>query len=158
MFFSVTPLYYLGGHSNMATVGFSFPTIHARSSPIFLDQWIYSYPFSVERPGINAAFYVLIFLVWKLIQTSKSFLFFVFFRPSCQASFRNVPQAPTAQFSLAKSVETLEHCRCSFLALRPNASWSNRGPRPDHSKLCARPVGFFVEQLIVLANRSNWFG
>ena len=33
--FSVTSLYSSGGHSNMAAVGFSFPTIDARSSPIF---------------------------------------------------------------------------------------------------------------------------
>ena len=35
IFFSVTPLYSSGGHSNMAAVGFSFPTMDARSSPIF---------------------------------------------------------------------------------------------------------------------------
>ena len=35
IFFSVTPLYSSGGHSNMAAVGFSFPTRDARSSPIF---------------------------------------------------------------------------------------------------------------------------
>ena len=31
----MTPLYSSGDHSNMAAVGFSFPTIDARSSPIF---------------------------------------------------------------------------------------------------------------------------
>ena len=33
--FSMMPLYSSGGHSNMAAVGFSFPTIDARSSLIF---------------------------------------------------------------------------------------------------------------------------
>ena len=35
IFSYVTPLYSSGGHSNMAAVGFNFPTIDARSSPIF---------------------------------------------------------------------------------------------------------------------------
>ena len=35
IFVSVTPLYSSGGPFNMAAVGFSFPKIHAQSSPIF---------------------------------------------------------------------------------------------------------------------------
>ena len=60
IFFSVTPLYSSGDHSNMAVVGFSFQKIDARSSPIF----------EISAAGPESAWNALPELGWRLGNTN----------------------------------------------------------------------------------------